>query len=100
MAESLLQTGHRDEAMKYATMGVAIGQQLNRCKGYYDKVQVEAGSVDCRLIRARVRMDERRWQAAEKEIRLAKTLSQRSSYKGWINAVAAIESELASRRTK
>ena len=72
-----------ENAWKYATMGVSIGQQLNRCKGYYNQAEIDAGDVDCRLIRAYVHMHKQQWEKAEEEIEKAITGSGKSNYIGW-----------------
>jgi hypothetical protein len=63
-------------------MGVAIGQQLNRCKGYYDATEIEAGDVSCRALRARALTQLGRLDDAERELDLATPLAERGSYTG------------------
>jgi hypothetical protein len=88
------------DTLRYATLGVAIGQQLNRCKGYYGATEVEAGEVDCRLIRARVFLDRFQWDSAEKVLLLARALTERSGYMGWKQRLASLEAELRAGRRK
>jgi tetratricopeptide (TPR) repeat protein len=66
-------------AFRYATMGVAIGQQIERCKGWRNEAQVEAGDADCRLVRARVLITRRQWTEAEREIEHAKNCAEDAS---------------------
>lgn len=94
LADSQYRTGDLDGAMRSATMGVAIGQQLNRCKGYYSAVEVEAGSVECRVLRARVFVRRSKFVEADKELRLAKVLADRSGYTGYQKAMEQARAEL------
>lgn len=50
-------TGARNGTLKFATMGISVGQQLNRCKGCYKAEEIEAGDYRCRLLRAQVLLD-------------------------------------------
>lgn len=100
LATCLYELDDTERALRHATMGVAIGQQLNRCKGYYDDVEIEAGDVDCRLVRARLFLQERRLDDAEKEIRLAGVLADRSSYSPAKRAVERARAELERARKR
>ena len=100
LATCLYELDDTERALRHATMGVAIGQQLNRCKGYYDDVEIEAGDVDCRLVRARLFLQERRLDDAEKEIRLAGVLADRSSYSPAKRAVEQARAELERARKR
>ena len=83
LAQICLQVNDYENAWKYATMGVSMGQQLNRCKGYYNEAEIDAGDVDCRLVRAYVHMNNQQWEKAEEEIEKAITGSGKSNYIGW-----------------
>jgi len=98
LADCLYRTGAADEALRTATMGVSIGQQLNRCKGYYSDTEVAAGDVGCRLIRARIHLDREQWDEAEKDLRLARVLAEHSSYSGHLKAIERLEQDLSERR--
>jgi tetratricopeptide (TPR) repeat protein len=92
------QSGDLEAALRYATMAVAIGQQCNRCKGYYKPPEVEAGDVEGRLVRARVFLAREQWDLAAAEVAHAKVLADRGNYSGHQRAVAAVAGELARRR--
>lgn len=72
--------GRLDAAMRTATMTITVGQQLNRCKGYYQPAEVEAGSVPGRLIAARVHIQRGTFAAAEVELAQAATLARDGYY--------------------
>ncbi len=82
LARCRLSTEDVEGALRAATMGVAIGQQLNRCKGYYDAPEIEAGDVSCRALRARALTQLGRLDDAEHELNLATPLAERGSYTG------------------
>jgi len=82
LARCRLSTEDVEGALRAATMGVAIGQQLNRCKGYYDAPEIEAGDVSCRALRARALTQLGRLDDAEHELDLATPLAERGSYTG------------------
>lgn len=82
LARCRLSTEDVEGALRAATMGVAIGQQLNRCKGYYDAPEIEAGDVSCRALRARALTQLGRLDDAERELDLATPLAERGSYTG------------------
>lgn len=92
--------GDDGKAMRVATMGVAIGQQLNRCKGYYDATEVAAGDVDCRVLRGRLLCKQGRLDDAETEERLARTLANRSNYTGYQQQLKVLHEEIAARRRR
>jgi tetratricopeptide (TPR) repeat protein len=100
LAECRLATGDVDGALRAATMGVSIGQQLNRCKGYYAAPEVEAGSVPCRVLRARALIRDGRLDAVERELALAQPLADRSSYSGHARAIADARRELDAARRR
>lgn len=91
--------GNTKKALRYATMGVAIGQQINRCKGYYNATEIEAGSLTCRTIRAHIHLEAGRWQEAEVELGFAKTLADRGCYEPARKRVDQLLGRLAARRT-
>lgn len=72
--------GRFDAAMRTATMTITVGQQLNRCKGYYQPAEVEAGSVPGRLIAARVYIQRGAFAAAEVELAQAAALARDGYY--------------------
>jgi len=100
LAACRLELGDLAGALRAATMGVAIGQQLNRCKGYYGAPEVEAGDVDCRVLRARAMVRLGRLDEAERELDLAKPLADRSSYTGYRTALATARRELLAARRR
>ena len=100
MAECRLELGDLAGALRAATMGVAIGQQLNRCKGYYEAPEVKAGDVNCRVLRARAMVRLGRLDEAERELELAQPLADRSSYTGYGNALAKARRELLAARRR
>jgi tetratricopeptide (TPR) repeat protein len=87
-----------DAALRTATMGVSIGQQINRCKGYYDATEVEAGDAACRIWRARILMDREDWDLARSELALARALTEHSGYRPRLDEIADLEDRLKSRR--
>ena len=100
LAECRLQTGDVDGALRAATMGVAIGQQLNRCKGYYAAPEVDAGSVPCRVVRARAMVRQGRLDEADRELAAAQPLADRGSYSGHARALADARRELDAARRR
>jgi tetratricopeptide (TPR) repeat protein len=100
LAESCYEMEDRDGAFRYATMGVAIGQQLNRCKGYYEQDEIDAGDCDCRLLRAAVFMDRDDLDAAQTEIDKANVLAERGSYSGHKRGVRHARERLQDLRDK
>lgn len=100
LARCHLALDHVDDAFRCATMGVSIGQQLKRCKGYYDERVVKAGDSGCRLLRAQILMDRGVHAAAETELVHARVLVERSSYGPGLRAVERAEKRLASLRAR
>lgn len=100
VAELCFRQGDDRKAMRFATMGVAIGQQLNRCKGYYDATEIAAGDVDCRVLRGRLLCKQGRLDDAETEERLARTLANRSGYTGYQQRLQVLREEIAARRRR
>jgi len=98
LARALFLDGKPDAARIRATMGIAMGQQLKRCKGYYNETEVEAGDVACRLLRARVFLKHREWVDAERDLRLARALAKRSGTKPWLDEIADLEKWLEANR--
>ena len=98
LATCRLELGDLAGALRAATMGVAIGQQLNRCKGYYGAPEVEAGDVNCRVVRARAMVRLGRLDEAERELELAQPLADWSGYTGYRTALATARRELKSAR--
>lgn len=93
-----LELGDLAGALRAATMGVAIGQQLKRCKGYYGAPEVQAGDVKCRALRARAMVRLGRLDEAERELDLAQPLADQSSYTGYRTALATARRELLAAR--
>lgn len=100
LAACRLATGDVDGALVTATMGVAIGQQLNRCKGYYGPREVDAGDVSCRVLRARALTRLERFDEAAAELERAQPLADWSGYTGYRTELAAARRELARARAR
>lgn len=94
VAQCYLRTGQPDLAWRWAARGVSLHQHLCRSKGYCSPEQIEAGDTSCRLLRARIHMDRREWDAAERELRHAQAFDDLWSK----NRCAEFAEELASRR--
>jgi tetratricopeptide (TPR) repeat protein len=94
LAECYLKTGQLDLALRTATMGVAAAQQYDRDKDYLPRERIEAGSVPCRLVRARVFLARGRTQEAVSEVRSARAGTGSSGYTGWLNQIEELEKEL------
>lgn len=73
IAQCYYRTGDKDKAYRWATRGVSLHQHLCRVTGYCTAAQIEAGDTACRLLRARIHMDRREWDAAQAEIGHAKS---------------------------
>lgn len=95
-----LRAGADGKALRFATMAVAIGQQLNRCKGYYNATEVTAGSVEGRVLRGRVFCRLRRLDDAATEERLARALAQRSGYSGYFEKLKVLVEEIEKGRRR
>lgn len=81
-------------ALRAATMGVAIGQQLKRCAGFYDAPEIEAGDVACRVLRARVMVRLARLDEADRELEFARVLATRSGSTAYEAAIRTAQREL------
>jgi tetratricopeptide (TPR) repeat protein len=92
--------GNDAPAMRFATMGIAIGQQLNRCRGYYDATEVKAGDVDCRVLRGRLFCKQGKLVEAETEERFARTLAKRSGYTGYQRQLQVLQAEIDALRRR
>lgn len=100
LADCRLELGDLQGALRAATMGVAIGQQLKRCKGYYEAPEIEAGDVNCRVLRARAMVRLGRLDEAERELDLAQPLADQSSYTGYRTALTKVRRELLAARQR
>ena len=98
LARCRLSTEDVEGALTAATMGVAIGQQLNRCKGYYGAAEVEAGDVSCRVLRARAMIRRGGLDDAARELALARPLAEWSGYSGYAAELQGAARELARAR--
>ena len=78
-------------------MGVAIGQQLNRCKGYYDATEVAAGDVECRVLRGLLLCKQGELADAETEERLARALAMRSGYTGYQRRLKVLQDAITAK---
>lgn len=100
LARCRLATSDASGALRTATMGVAIGQQLNRCKGYYEATEIEAGDVSCRVLRARALTQLGLLDEVEHELGLAATLAERGSYTGHAAEIRSARRELERARSR
>jgi tetratricopeptide (TPR) repeat protein len=100
LAKCRLQTGDLTGALHTATMGVAIGIQINRCKGYLGEHEVQAGNVPCRVVRAHVMIRTGRLDEAARELDRAQPLADWGGYRGHATAIAAARRELKAARAR
>lgn len=99
LAECALENGDPNAAEHYATLGIQVGQRLNRGATYLGAKYVEAGDMACRLVRARIRMDQADWDGAEREIEWATAMAKLESSRAVRDLERAME-ELSRRRPK
>ena len=98
LAACRLETGDVAGALRTATMGVAIGQQLKRCQGYYNAQEVEAGDVSCRALRVRALVRLARLDEAAQDLAIARPLAERSSHSRSARALERAGRELTRAR--
>lgn len=81
LAETHLALHQLDEAWRHGTMGISVGAIVyGHAQSYPGDPYADAGSVACRIVRAKVLIKRKRWDEARDEIDYASTIAEWGRY--------------------
>jgi len=95
LAESRFRLGDLEGAEHCAWRGVAVGRWLLADRRYYSSAEIEAGSVECRVLLARIAMSRKAWLDARTQVEHARVLADAGNYSPHKTAVQDLAIELA-----
>jgi tetratricopeptide (TPR) repeat protein len=90
LASCYERSGNPEAAFRTATMAISTGQQVWRDR-FIAQEAVEAGSVQCRLVRARISLARHELDDVARDLRLAKVGNGPRGFAGWTGWTKEIE---------